>query len=83
MLALISQVISILQILSLQFLSVLDIFCDFNNDDTEIPYFLYPWFFIIQNCQFFVNGIILLISQRENTKKMEIKTEETVFLKNH
>ena len=83
MFILISQVISILPILSLQLLSVLDIFCNFINDDLELLYIVYHWFFIIENCQFFVNGIILLISQRENTRKMEIKTEDSVSLKNH
>ena len=81
MLILISQVISILPILSLQLLVVLDIFCDFINDDLELYYFLSHWFFIIESCQFFVNGMILLINQRDNTRKMEIKTEEVVCLK--
>ena len=82
MLILISQVISILPILSLQLLFVLDIFCDFVNDDLEVYYFLYHWFWIVQNCQFFVNGMILLINQRDNTRTMEIKTEEAGCLKN-
>ena len=81
MLILISQVILILPILSLQLLFVLDIFCDFVNDDLELYYFLNHWFLIVQNCQFFVNGMILLINQRENRRKMEIKTEETGCLK--
>ena len=83
MLILVSQVLSILPILSLHFLSVLDIFCNFINNDLDLFYILSHWFFIIENCQFFVNGIILLINQRENTRKMEIKTEDTVSLKNH
>ena len=83
MLILISQVISILPILSLHFLSVLDIFCNIINDDLDLLYILYHWFFIIENCQFFVNGLILLINQRENTRKLVIKTEDTVSLKNH
>ena len=81
LLILISQVISILPILSLQLLVVLDIFCDFVNDDLELYYLLSHWFFIIESCQFFVNGMILLINQRDNTRKMEIKTEEVVCLK--
>ena len=81
MFILISQIISILPILSLQLLYVLDIFCDFIND-LKLIYILYSWFFIIENCQFFVNGMILLINQRENTRKMGIKAEETVSLKN-
>ena len=79
---LISQVISILPILTLYFLYVLDVFCDFINDDKELYYVLTHWFFIIENSQFFVNGMILSINQKENTRKMEIKTEEVVSLKN-
>ena len=81
-LMLISQVISILPILSLQFLNVLDVFRDFINEGMELYDVLIHWFFIIENCQFFVNGMILLINQRENTRKIEIKTEEVVSLKN-
>ena len=82
MLILISQVITILPILSLQLLYVLDIFCDFIDDDLELYYVLSHWFFIIENCQFFLNGMILWINQTENARKMEIKTEEAVCLNN-
>ena len=81
-LILVSQVITILPALSLQVLAVLDIFCDFINDDLELYYILSNWFFIIESSQFFVNGIILLINQRNNTRKMEMKTEEVLYLKN-
>ena len=69
MLIIICQVIFILPMLSLQLLLTLDIFYDFVNADLELHYFLTDWFFIFESCQFFVNGIILLISQRENNKK--------------
>ena len=82
MLILISQVITILPILSLQLLYVLDIFCDFIDDNLELYYVLSHWFFIIENCQFFLNGVILWINQRQNARKMEIKTEEAVCLNN-
>ena len=81
-LILISQVISIFPIVSLQLLAVLDIFCDFINDDLELYHFLSHWFFIIEICLFFANGMILMINQRDNTRKIEIKTEEVVCLKN-
>ena len=82
MLILISQVITILPILSLQLLYVLDIFCDFIDDNLELYYVLSHWFFIIENCQFLLNGVILWINQRQNARKMEIKTEEAVCLNN-
>ena len=80
MLILISQVISILPILSLQLLFVLDTYCDFVNDELERYYFLFHWFLLVENCQFFVNGIILLTNHRESTRKMEIKTGRAVCL---
>ena len=80
MLILISQVISILPILSLQLLFVLDTYCDFVNDELERYYFLLHWFLLVENCQFFVNGIILLTNHRESTRKMEIKTGRAVCL---
>ena len=78
MLILISQIISILPILSLQFLFVLDIFCNFINDDLELYHFLSRWFLIVQNCQFFLNGMILFINQRKNTGSKSSSPE--VFL---
>ena len=78
MLILISQIISILPILSLQFLFVLDIFCNFINYDLELYHFLYRWFLIVQNCQFFLNGMILFINQRKNTGSKSSSPE--VFL---
>ena len=78
MLILISQIISILPILSLQFLFVLDIFYNFINDDLELYHFLSRWFLIVQNCQFFLNGMILFINQRKNTGNKSSSPE--VFL---
>ena len=83
MLILISQIISILPILSLQFLFVLDIFYNFINDNLELYHFLSRWFLIVQNCQFFLNGMILFINQRKNTGNKSSSTEDTVSLKNH
>ena len=78
MLILISQIISILPILSLQFLFVLDIFYNFINDDIEPYHFLSSWFLIVQNCQFFLDGMILFINQRKNTGNKSSSPE--VFL---
>ena len=79
-LILISQVILILPILSMQLLFTLEIFRDFVYANLEQCYFLSYWFEMIESCQFFVNGMILLINQRENTKKTNIKTEEVICL---
>ena len=79
-LILISQVISILPLLSMQLLVTLDIFSDFVNANLELCYVLSYWFRLIQNCQFFINGMILLISQRQNTRNIHVKTEEVVCL---
>ena len=79
-LILISQVILILPILSMQLLFTLEIFRDFVYANLEQCYFLSYWFEMIESCQFFVNGMILLINQRENTKKINIKTEEVICL---
>ena len=79
-LILISQVISILPLLSMQLLVTLDIFSDFVNANLELCYVLSYWFGLIQNCQFFINGMILLISQRQNTRNIHVKTEEVVCL---
>ena len=81
MLILISQVISILPILSMQVLSTLGIFNDFVNANLELCDILSRWSEIILSCQSFVNGMILLINQRENTRKTKIKTEEVICLK--
>ena len=81
MFILISQVISILPILSMQVLFTLGIFNDFVNANLELCYFLSCWFQVIQSGQFFINGIILLINQRENSRKAKIKTEEVICLK--
>ena len=77
---LISQVITILPILSMQVLHTLGIFNDFINANLELCFILNSWFEIIQSCQFFVNGMILLINQRKNTKKAKIKPEEVICL---
>ena len=77
---LISQVISILPVLSMQVLFTLDIFSDFVNANLELLIVLRYWFELIQSCQFFVNGMILLINQRQNTGKININTEEIACL---
>ena len=81
MLILISQVISILPTLSMQVLITLGIFNDFINANLELCDILSRWSEIIQSCQFFINGMILLINQGENTRKTKIKTEEVICLK--
>ena len=80
MFILISQVISILPSLFMQALITLGSFDEFIHANLELCYFLYFWSVIIQSCQFFANGIILLINQRENTEKTKI-TEEVICLK--
>ena len=80
MLILISQVISILPVLSMQVLFTLDIFSDFVNANLELLRVLSYWSEVIQSSQFFVNGMILLINQRQNTRKINIKTEEIAYL---
>ena len=77
---LISQVITTLPILSMQVLHTLGIFNDFINANLELCFILNSWSEIIQSCQFFVNGMILLINQRKNTKKAKIKPEEVICL---
>ena len=81
MFILISQVITTLPILSMQALITLDIFSGFINANLELCDILSRWSELIQSCQFFINGMILLINHRENTTKMKIKTQEVVCLK--
>ena len=76
-----SQVISILPSLFIQVLFTLGIFTEFVHTNLALFYFLSCWFEIVQSCQFFANGMILLVNQRENTKKTKIKTEEVICLK--
>ena len=78
---LISQVISILPILFMQVLFTLGTFNEFIHSNLELCYFLRCCSEIIQSCQFFANGMILLVSQRENTKTTKVKTEEVICLK--
>ena len=80
MLILISQVISILPLLSMQLVVTLDIFRDFVNANLELCHDLSYWFGLIQSCQFFINGMILLINQRQSTRNIHVKTEEVVCL---
>ena len=69
--------------LSLQLLLTLDIFYDFVNPDLELYHFLIDWFFIFESCQFFVKwNDFTYQPERENQKKMEIKSEEVICLKN-
>ena len=81
MFILISQVITTLPILSMQVLITLDVFSGFINANLELCDILSRWSELIQSCQFFINGMILLINHRENTTKMKIKTQEVVCLK--
>ena len=81
MFILISQVITTLRILSMQVLITLDIFSGFINANLELCDILNRWSELIQTCQFFINGMILLINHRENTTKTKIKTQEVVCLK--
>ena len=80
MLILISQVISILPVLSIQLLFTIDTFSDFVNANLELCYALAYWFELIQSSQFFVNGMILLSNHRQDTRNINVKTEEVVCL---
>ena len=74
MLILVSQSIFILPYISLNLSTIISV-------HSKLYYTLLHWFFLLWNCQFFVNGMIFLINQRENTRKMRMKSEAAVCLK--
>ena len=82
MLILSSQSIFILPYISLHLLILTELLNDSINVNSKLYHTLVHWFFLLWNCQFFVNGMIFLINQRENTRKLKIKSEVVVCLKN-
>ena len=74
MLILVSQSIFILPFISLNLSITISV-------HSKLYHTLLHWFFLLWNCQFFVNGMIFLINQRENTRKMRMKSEAAVCLK--
>ena len=74
MLILVSQSIFILPYISLNLSITISV-------HSKLYHTLLDWFFLLWNCQFFVNGMIFLINQRENTRKMRMKSEAAVCLK--
>ena len=61
---------------------------DLNNVNFKLYLTLSPYFMLLWNCQFFLNGMIFLINQRkrmqprkENTREMKTKSEAAVCLK--
>ena len=80
MLILVSQSIFILPYISLH-LSIATKHNEYISVNSKLYHTLLHWFFLLWNCQFSVNGMIFLINQRENTRKMKMKSEAAVCLK--
>ena len=80
MLILISQSIFILPYISLH-LSIVTKHNNHININSKLYHTLLHWFFLLWNCQFFVNGMLFLINQRENTRKVKVKSEAVFCLK--
>ena len=79
MLILVSQIIFALPFTSLNLSLAAEFFNDSINLNFNVKLYstLHYWLFILWNCQFFVNGMIFLINQREhNQKKRECKKDE-------
>ena len=64
------------------------LFNDLINVNLKLYLTLSPYFMLLWNCQFFLNGMIFLINQRkrmqprkENTREMKTKSEAAVCLK--
>ena len=81
MLILCSQSIFIFPYIFLQLLMATNLLNDSINVTSRLYHTLLHWFFLLWNCQFFVNGMIFLVNQREKTRNMKIKSEVVVCLK--
>ena len=58
-------------------LSTTKSFNDFVSGNLKLDLTLHHWFFLLWNCQFFVNGMIFLVNQRKRIQPKKEHTRET------
>ena len=77
MLILISQSILTLPFTFLSLSITTKSFNDFVSGNLKLHLTLFHWFFLLWNCQFFVNGMIFLVNQRKRIQPKKEHTRET------
>ena len=77
MLILISQSILTLPFTFLALSITTKSFNDFVSGNLKLHLTLFHWFFLLWNCQFFVNGMIFLVNQRKRIQPKKEHKRET------